>query len=42
MQLDGAAVERAVEQELAIPLGLSVIEAAAGIHSIVNENMAAA
>jgi N-methylhydantoinase A len=42
MGLDYAAVERAVARELADPLGLSVLEAAAGIHSIVNENMAAA
>ncbi|MCC6533593.1 MAG: hydantoinase/oxoprolinase family protein [Burkholderiales bacterium] len=42
MRLDPAAVERAVEEKLARPLGLSVVEAAAGIHSIVNENMAAA
>jgi N-methylhydantoinase A len=42
MPLELAAVERVIEAELARPLGLSVIEAAAGIHSIVNENMAAA
>lgn len=42
MPLDREAVERAVEEKLAQPLGLSVIAAAAGIHSIVNENMAAA
>jgi N-methylhydantoinase A len=42
MKLDRGAVERAVEEKLARPLGLSVTEAAAGIHSIVNENMAAA
>ena len=42
MQLDRAAVERAIEEKLARPLGLAVIEAAAGIHSIVNESMAAA
>ncbi|WP_426959430.1 hydantoinase/oxoprolinase family protein [Muricoccus radiodurans] len=42
MALDRAAVERAVEDHLARPLGLTVLEAAAGIHSIVNENMAAA
>lgn len=42
MALDRAAVERAMEEHLARPLGLSVLEAAAGIHAIVNENMAAA
>jgi N-methylhydantoinase A len=42
MQLDLSSVERAFEEKLARPLGLSVVEAAAGIHSIVNENMAAA
>jgi N-methylhydantoinase A len=42
MPLELAAVERVIEAKLARPLGLSVIEAAAGIHSIVNENMAAA
>jgi N-methylhydantoinase A len=42
MGLDRAAVERAMQDHLAGPLGLSVLEAAAGIHAIVNENMAAA
>ena len=42
MRLDRAAVERAMEEHLAAPLGLTVLEAAAGIHSVVNENMAAA
>ncbi len=42
MALDRSAVERAMEEHLARPLGISVLEAAAGIHAIVNENMAAA
>ena len=42
MALERAAVERAVEETLAKPLGMTVLEAAAGIHNIVNENMAAA
>ncbi|HEV7268967.1 MAG TPA: hydantoinase/oxoprolinase family protein [Falsiroseomonas sp.] len=42
MGLDRAAVERAVEEELARPLGMSVLEVAAGVHAVVNENMAAA
>jgi N-methylhydantoinase A len=42
MALDRGAVERAVEETLARPLGLSVLEAAAGVHAVVNENMAAA
>jgi len=41
MALDKAAAERAVAK-VAAPLGLSVPEAAAGIHSVVVENMAAA
>ncbi len=42
MRLDLDAVKQAIEERIARPLGLSVTEAAAGIHSIVNENMAAA
>jgi N-methylhydantoinase A len=42
MALDRTAVERAVEETLAKPLGMGVLEAAAGIHAVVNENMAAA
>ena len=42
MKLDLTSVERAMEEKLAKPLGLTVTETAAGIHSIVNENMAAA
>lgn len=34
--------ERAIEQQIAAPLGMSVIEAALGIHHIVCEHMAAA
>lgn len=40
MMLDRAAAERAIEQRVAKPLGLSVTEAAWGIHQLVNENMA--
>jgi N-methylhydantoinase A len=42
MALDLDAVRAAVETSLAGPLGVSVAQAAAGIHAIVNENMAAA
>jgi N-methylhydantoinase A len=42
MRLDVAAAHRAVEEQVAHPLGLSVTEAAWGIHRVVNENMAAA
>jgi N-methylhydantoinase A len=42
MGLDRAAVERAMEETLARPLGMSVLDCAAGIHAVVNENMAAA
>jgi N-methylhydantoinase A len=42
MKLDLAPVEHAIRREIAEPLGLDVTQAAAGIHSIVNENMAAA
>jgi len=42
MALDLAAVEGAMQEHLAQKLGMSALEAAAGIHSIVNENMAAA
>ena len=42
MTLDRHAAERAVNERVATPLGLSVIEAAWGIHKLVNENMASA
>jgi N-methylhydantoinase A/oxoprolinase/acetone carboxylase beta subunit len=42
MQLDTRAAERAIEEKIAVPLGLTLIEAAWGIHRIVNENMASA
>lgn len=42
MKLDKAAAERAIKTVLAEPLGISVEEAAFGIHAIVNENMASA
>ena len=42
MRLDRAAAEAAVRHHIAGPLGLSVTEAAWGIHNIVNENMALA
>lgn len=42
MKLDMTTVERAIGEKLAKPLGLSTLEAAVGIHDIVNENMAAA
>src|SRR6185503_18497860 len=40
MALDRAAAEHAVRRHVAEPLGLSVTEAAWGIHAIVTENMA--
>jgi N-methylhydantoinase A len=40
MQLDRAAAERAIKEQIADPLGMSVTEAAWGIHQIVNESMA--
>ncbi|WP_427183750.1 hydantoinase/oxoprolinase family protein [Bordetella bronchialis] len=42
MALDKAAAERAIDATLASPLGISVQEAAFGVHAIVNENMASA
>jgi N-methylhydantoinase A len=40
MALDVAAAERAIQREVAEPLGLDVLQAAWGIHQVVNENMA--
>lgn len=40
MTLDRAAAEHAIEERVAKPLGLSVVDAAWGIHQLVNENMA--
>jgi len=42
MRLDREAARRAIADHIASPLGLSVEEAAWGIHQVVNENMAAA
>ncbi|MDO9500682.1 hydantoinase/oxoprolinase family protein [Falsiroseomonas sp.] len=42
MALDLAAVEGAMQEHLGQELGMTALEVAAGIHSIVNENMAAA
>lgn len=42
MPLDKACAQAAIETALAKPLGLSVEAAAWGVHSVVNENMAAA
>lgn len=41
MTLDRDAAYRAIEEHVAKPLGLSVLEAAAGIYDVVNVNMAA-
>jgi N-methylhydantoinase A/oxoprolinase/acetone carboxylase beta subunit len=41
-RLDRAAAEAAVEADVARPSGISVVDAAWGIHEIVNENMATA
>jgi N-methylhydantoinase A len=42
MRLDARAAERAIAEHVAKPLGIDVVEAAAGIQEIVNENMATA
>jgi N-methylhydantoinase A len=42
MKLDVEAARRAIEEKIAKPLGLSVIEAAWGIHETVNESMSQA
>jgi len=42
MQLDAGAARRGIEERVASPLGLSVTQAAWGIHQLVNETMAAA
>lgn len=42
MRLDVEAARRAIADHIASPLGLSIEEAAWGIHQVVNENMAAA
>jgi N-methylhydantoinase A len=42
MRLDRDAASRAIEERVARPLGLSLTEAAWGIHRVINENMAAA
>jgi N-methylhydantoinase A len=39
LRLDPAAAQRAIEERVARPLGLSVTEAAWGIHMVVNSNM---
>ncbi len=42
MPLDKKAAEKAIEAKVARPLGTSVVEAAFGIHDLINETMAAA
>ena len=42
MQLDIAASEKAMKEKVADPLGTSVVDAAFGIHDLINETMAAA
>jgi N-methylhydantoinase A len=42
MALDKAASERAIQEKVARPLGTGMIEAALGIHDLINETMAAA
>jgi N-methylhydantoinase A len=42
MRLDVAAAERAMAAHVAGPLGITTLQAAIGIHEVVNENMAAA
>ncbi len=42
MALDKAAAERAISEHVAGPLGTTLVEAACGIHDLINETMAAA
>jgi N-methylhydantoinase A len=42
MALDKKASERAIEEKVAAPLGTTTVEAAFGIHDLINETMAAA
>ena len=42
LKLDRKAAERVINEHLAKPLGLTLIETATGIHRVVNESMAAA
>jgi len=42
MQLDRAAAQRAVEERIAEPLGVTFLQAVWGIHDLINETMAAA
>ena len=42
MNLATQSVSEVVGRQLAVPMGMSTLEAAQGIHSVVNENMAAA
>jgi N-methylhydantoinase A len=42
LEFDGEASKRAIETDIARPLGMELIEAASGIYQIVNANMAAA
>jgi len=42
MPLDKAAAEKAIAQKVAEPLGTTIVEAAFGIHDLINETMAAA
>lgn len=42
MKLDVAKARAAIEQHVAKPLGITIEEAASGVHRVVNENMAAA
>jgi N-methylhydantoinase A len=42
LRLDPQAAREAIKREVAVPLGLSIEEAAWGIHAVVNENMASA
>jgi N-methylhydantoinase A len=42
MRLDKNAAQQAIEEKIAAPLGASVVDAAFGIHDLINETMAAA
>jgi len=42
LEFDGAAARRAIDKDIARPLGMDTVQAAQGIYEIVNANMAAA
>jgi N-methylhydantoinase A len=42
MPLDKSAAEKAIQDKVAVPLGTTLVEAAFGVHDLINETMAAA